>query len=319
MTSEFRDPTEAGPRNPTTTSAGGTPGDGTTWSLRRSVERCRARIRGASLPFLGRSLRPSRPARADLRHPGRAPMGPHHARLPLPSGRDEHAPSGRCGEWTAPRWLYRGGSGSGPHWQQAPPASGQQPGTTAGFRARACGPCRDPGSHPSALERFAPRPPSRGVDISDHGGPAPQRNSHGSHKRPRSADRAQAPDDEAPSGESTQVLSARASDPDKAEEVVTGLFLPHRLDLSTGDGALDMKLSALTLGSVTVARLGYGRDLRLVTTEATQFHVNTPVSGTVHSRRGSSDRLVTSPRKPQCSLPVSAPRSTGRQSAPSCA
>ena len=105
------------------------------------------------------------------------------------------------------------------------------------------------------------------------------------------------PDDEAPSGESTQVLSARASDPDKAEEVVTGLFLPHRLDLSTGDGALDMKLSALTLGGVTVARLGYGRDLRLVTTEATQFHVNTPVSGTVRSRRGTSDRLVTSPNE----------------------
>ena len=96
-------------------------------------------------------------------------------------------------------------------------------------------------------------------------------------------------------GECRRVVSTRASDPSEAEEVVTGLFLPHRLDLSAGDGALDMELSALALGSVTVARLGYGRDLRLVTEEATHFHVNTPLTGTACSRRGSSDPLVTSP------------------------
>jgi AraC-like DNA-binding protein len=95
----------------------------------------------------------------------------------------------------------------------------------------------------------------------------------------------------------TNFISARASDPSEAEEVVTRLYLPHRLDLSAGSGDLDMQLSALTLASVTIGRLGYGRDLRLVTEEAAQFHVNTPLAGSACSRRGSSDPLVTSPRE----------------------
>jgi AraC-like DNA-binding protein len=97
--------------------------------------------------------------------------------------------------------------------------------------------------------------------------------------------------------ELTDVISARASDPSEAEEVVTGLYLPHRLQLPADDEALDMKLDALTLTSVTIGRLGYGRDLRLVTEEASQFHVNTPLTGRACSRSGSSDPLVTSPRE----------------------
>ncbi|MBV9830642.1 MAG: hypothetical protein JOZ82_03540, partial [Marmoricola sp.] len=83
----------------------------------------------------------------------------------------------------------------------------------------------------------------------------------------------------------------------EAEDVVAGLFLPHRLEVSRGGGALDMRMSALALDCVTVARLAYGRDLRLVTEEAAQFHVNTPLTGIACSRRGTSEPLVTSPHE----------------------
>lgn len=96
---------------------------------------------------------------------------------------------------------------------------------------------------------------------------------------------------------SRDVIVARASDPSEAEEAVARLFLPHRLDLSTGEGKLDMQLSARTVGCVTVGRLGYGRDLRLVTDNASQFHVNTPMSGKARSRSGESSPLVTMPRQ----------------------
>jgi len=92
------------------------------------------------------------------------------------------------------------------------------------------------------------------------------------------------------------VSVTRASDPSDAVEAVTGLFLPHRLHLSSGDEPLDMQLSALAVGSVTVGRLGYGRDLRLVTDEASEFHVNVPLSGAARSRSGRSAPLVTDTR-----------------------
>jgi len=94
----------------------------------------------------------------------------------------------------------------------------------------------------------------------------------------------------------TGVTVARATDPTEAEEVVADLYLPHRLQVPRGSDALDMELAAMTVGSVTVGRLRYGRDIRLVTEDASQFHVNTPLSGATSSRSGTSAPVVTDPR-----------------------
>lgn len=91
------------------------------------------------------------------------------------------------------------------------------------------------------------------------------------------------------------VIVAQAADASGAEEAVTDLYLPHRLHLPPATEPLDMQLRAITVGSVTVGRLGYGRHVRLVTENASQFHVNTPLTGRARSRSGSSAPLVTEP------------------------
>jgi AraC-like DNA-binding protein len=87
----------------------------------------------------------------------------------------------------------------------------------------------------------------------------------------------------------------RATDQSEAESAVADSYLPNRLVLPRGAAQLDMTLVALRLGSLTVGRLGYGVDVRLVTDNARQFHVNAPLAGRAISARGRSTRLVTAP------------------------
>jgi AraC-like DNA-binding protein len=87
----------------------------------------------------------------------------------------------------------------------------------------------------------------------------------------------------------------RATDRAEAESAVADSYLPNRLVLPRGAAQLDMTLVALRLGSLTVGRLGYGTDLRLVTDNARQFHINAPVVGRALSAAGRSAQLVTAP------------------------
>jgi AraC-like DNA-binding protein len=87
----------------------------------------------------------------------------------------------------------------------------------------------------------------------------------------------------------------RATDRAEAESAVADLYLPNRLVLPRGEPQLDMTLVALRLGSLTVGRLGYGMDLRLVTDNARQFHINAPLVGRALSAGGRSARVVTAP------------------------
>lgn len=82
------------------------------------------------------------------------------------------------------------------------------------------------------------------------------------------------------------VTTARTDDPDRAEDVVSELFLPHRLDLGNRRESLDMRIAGLRLAGLTVGRLSYGRSAVLTTAEAGNFHVNTPLSGRARSSGG---------------------------------
>lgn len=74
--------------------------------------------------------------------------------------------------------------------------------------------------------------------------------------------------------------------PDR-EEAVERVFLPNRVQVVPRSATLDMRLNAVTLGSVRVAYLGYGTDARVVTAEPSHFHVDVPVHGTgVEARAG---------------------------------
>jgi AraC-like DNA-binding protein len=88
---------------------------------------------------------------------------------------------------------------------------------------------------------------------------------------------------------------ARATDPAEAEELVGNVYLPNRLDFPRKISSVDMALVALQLGTLTVGRLSFGRNLRLLTEEPSNFHVNTPLAGRALSTTGSSGPLVTGP------------------------
>src|ERR1700709_927070 len=46
-------------------------------------------------------------------------------------------------------------------------------------------------------------------------------------------------------------------DRDEAEQIITELYLPNRLDLSEGSAPLDMNVAGLRLGALTAGRLTY--------------------------------------------------------------
>ena len=53
-----------------------------------------------------------------------------------------------------------------------------------------------------------------------------------------------------------------------------------------------MSLSALRLSQLTIGRLAYGRDITLVTDEATNFHVDIPMAGYAKMSTGKADPLI---------------------------
>jgi AraC-like DNA-binding protein len=95
---------------------------------------------------------------------------------------------------------------------------------------------------------------------------------------------------------SRQGLTAvRATDPAEAAALVGNVYLPNRLDLPRKTHSVDMALMGMRLGSLTVGRLSFGRHIRQVTEELSNFHVNTPLAGRALSTMGSSGPLITGP------------------------
>ncbi len=84
-------------------------------------------------------------------------------------------------------------------------------------------------------------------------------------------------------------------DRDEAEQVITELYLPNQLDLSGGCAPLSMEVTGLRLRALTVARLAYGRRVRLRTADAENFHVNIPLHGRATSRSGTGETVTTGP------------------------
>jgi AraC-like DNA-binding protein len=87
-------------------------------------------------------------------------------------------------------------------------------------------------------------------------------------------------------------VTVRATAADEAEEAVANVYLPNTVE-ALEPGRLGMRLTTARLGTTTVGQLGYGRRVRLVTEEARQIHVNTPLAGTAVSRVGRSEPLAT--------------------------
>jgi AraC-like DNA-binding protein len=97
----------------------------------------------------------------------------------------------------------------------------------------------------------------------------------------------------------------RTVDLDEALGTVSEVFLPHRVEVLDRAAVLDMQLNALRLGSVTVGYLRYGPEIRMVTAEASNYHVNIPLSGSTRSRSGRREPVVSTPRRPAVFMPGS--------------
>jgi AraC-like DNA-binding protein len=82
-------------------------------------------------------------------------------------------------------------------------------------------------------------------------------------------------------------------DRDEAEQIVTQLYLPNRLDLAGDSAPLGMEVTGLRLGALTASRLTYGRRARLRTADAENFHVNLPLRGRAASRSGTGEPVPT--------------------------
>jgi hypothetical protein len=107
----------------------------------------------------------------------------------------------------------------------------------------------------------------------------------------------------------------RTTDLDEAQDAVSRVFLPHRLQVLGRTPHLDMQLNALQLGSVTAGYLRYGRELRMVTAEAGHYHVNIPLSGATESRSGSRTAWSRRRNDPPSSCPARPPTSGGGRAA----
>jgi AraC-like DNA-binding protein len=93
----------------------------------------------------------------------------------------------------------------------------------------------------------------------------------------------------------TPYIRRATGDRDEAEQIVTELYLPNRLDLSKGSAPLGMNVAGLRLGALTAGRLTYGRPVRLRTADAENFHVNIPLRGRAASRNGTGEPVTTGP------------------------
>jgi AraC-like DNA-binding protein len=94
---------------------------------------------------------------------------------------------------------------------------------------------------------------------------------------------------------------ARTRDLDEAEGVLEELYLP--VQILPIHRAVDLKLDALQLDTMTAGRLSYGHDVRLTTAQAEHYHVNVPLSGYAVSRSDSSTQVTTSPRQAAVFVP----------------
>jgi AraC-like DNA-binding protein len=95
----------------------------------------------------------------------------------------------------------------------------------------------------------------------------------------------------------------RAADADEAHEAVTRMYRPHRLDVLERNVRLDMRLNVVRLGALTAGYLRYGGEVRIVTPDASNYHVNIPLVGFSEQRCGSLEPVLAGPDRASVIMP----------------
>ncbi len=95
----------------------------------------------------------------------------------------------------------------------------------------------------------------------------------------------------------------QTSDVDAAEQALSRCYLPLRLRSARPGAQLDTRLNTIDLGHATVGALSFDSEVRILTEEADNFHVDMPLSGQAVSRPGSTRQVVTKPGSAQVFTP----------------
>src|ERR1700742_2250109 len=96
----------------------------------------------------------------------------------------------------------------------------------------------------------------------------------------------------------------RTADLDEAEVITESVFaLPLRIDLVERSAPLDMSLDAIHVGDVTAGYLRFGRNVRVLTSDAHHYHVNVSLCGGTQARTGTWEPVTTSPSVAAMFLP----------------
>ena len=85
------------------------------------------------------------------------------------------------------------------------------------------------------------------------------------------------------------------TDVDDAERALSATYLPVRLRPESGQAGLETQLNAITIERTTVGYLRFGADIRILTGEPTNYHVNVVLAGRSRSRAGGGNEVLTVP------------------------
>ncbi len=96
----------------------------------------------------------------------------------------------------------------------------------------------------------------------------------------------------------------RSGDIDHARAALTDAFLPVELASRNGVATLDAQLNVVNVGRITAGYLRFGDAVRIRTAEASNYHVDIPVSGHMVARTGLRDPVYSDPRTGAVFMPT---------------
>jgi len=96
---------------------------------------------------------------------------------------------------------------------------------------------------------------------------------------------------------------ASSGDIDHARQVLSDVFLPLDLASASASTALDLSLNVVKVGRVTAGYLRFGDAVRIRTSEATDYHVDIPLTGTATMRAGVGSPVYATPRTAAVFMP----------------
>ncbi|MCU1411336.1 MAG: Xylulose kinase [Rhodoglobus sp.] len=96
---------------------------------------------------------------------------------------------------------------------------------------------------------------------------------------------------------------ASAADIDHARHVLSGAYLPLCFPSASTSTAVDLRINVVKVGRITAGYLRFGGAIRILTAEATDYHIDIPVTGRAVMRAGSRGPMYGTPQTASIFMP----------------